>query len=398
MIPSHPEASGRSDRSVRAAVLTGAAALGLLVGGGALALDDGPSSGLGRPWTAQATTPAAGDRDCPWRKGEQSATLLGFAAGQTNQASPVARAADDLPVADVAERANPAVVTVTTLDDAFGGEASPVGAGSGFIVDAEGHVVTNSHVVANAAELTVTFLDGTRVPASVVGRDEVQDIAVLQLDLSGGDEVPGILAFGDSTAVRAGERVVAIGSSLGELTNTVSDGTVGAVDRDLAVYSGLLQHDAEIYPGNSGGPLLNLRGEVVGVNVAGVGGFGGDRTAQIAPARIGFALDGNDVREVVDELIANGVVRRPYLGIVGGAGADGHEVVEVEAGDPAAEAGLEAGDVITAIDGEEIGGRTTLADLLYEREPGETVTLSVERDGAEREIEVTLGERNEATE
>lgn len=395
--PHDPDA--RDGRSIRAAVLTGAAALSLLLGAaGALALDtDASPSSLGRLVAAQASPPGAAGRDCPWRTGDEAATLLGFnaTAPSLGQTSP-APAAGDLSVADVAERANPAVVTVTNLSDAFGGEPTAVGAGSGFIVDAEGHVVTNDHVVAGATELTVELLDGTRLPATVVGRDSVADIAVLQLDLSGGEELPATLDFGDSAALRAGERVVAIGSSLGELTNTVSDGTVGAVDRDFYDYTDLIQHDAEIYPGNSGGPLLNLRGEVVGVNVAGVGG---GQAATIAPARIGFALDGNAVQEVVDELIANGVVSRPFLGITGGPTDAGHEVVEISPADgPAAEAGLEVGDVITAIDGEAIGGRTSLADLLYEREPGETVALTVDRDGAEQEIEVVLGERPAATE
>lgn len=394
--PLDPDA--HDGRRVRAAVLTGAAALGLLLlGAGAVAVEAGPASTAGRLFAAQETPPDATDRDCPWRDEAETATLLGFdvAARSMAQASP-APAVGDLSVADVAERANPAVVTVTNLSDAFGGDPTAAGAGSGFIVDAEGHVVTNDHVVEGATELTVELFDGTRLPATVVGRDSVADIAVLQLDLSGGAELPATLAFGDSAAVRAGERVVAIGSSLGALTNTVSDGTVGAVERDFYSHTDLIQHDAEIYPGNSGGPLLNLRGEVVGVNVA---GLGAGQVAAIAPARIGFALDGNAVQEVVAELIANGSIPRPFLGIIGGPSEAGHEIVEISPADgPAAEAGLEVGDVITAIDGESIGGRTSLQEVLYEREPGEAITLTVERDGAEQEIEVVLAERTAATE
>jgi 2-alkenal reductase len=325
--------------------------------------------------------------------------LTSLLAGPTTQSCV---AEGELSVADIAERVNPAVVTITNMqqlsqrgnDDE---SAVPVGSGSGFIIDAQGHVVTNSHVVADAVELSVEFHDGTTVSATVVGQDEMQDIAVIQLTLTDGVELPGIVPFGDSSLVRPGDRVVAIGSALGEFTNTVTEGTVNAVGRSLGGYglSNLIQHDAEIWHGNSGGPLLNMKGEVIGVNSAGISDEAAD--SAIDPARISFAVAINPARELVDVLIVNGFVARPYLGITGQPDADGHLVAEVVADGPAATAGLEPGDVITAIDGEQLGRRTNLIERLFEHEPGETVTLTIERDGEELTIEVVLGERPAAS-
>ena len=399
-MPQSPDdLAGRRGRTLRGAALTGAAALSIGLGAAGVVVlgadESAPATTATRYGALQVTTPEAGGANCPDRDGDTNDAVdeVALLSVALQDAPSTTDAADgsELSVADVAERANPAVVTVTNESTDLGAQAVPVGAGSGFIIDAEGHVVTNEHVVSGADELTVQFFDGTEVPATVVGRDEIQDVAVLRLDLSGGEEVPGTVAFGDSDAVRPGERVVAIGSSLGEFTNTVSDGTVGAVDREFGPASNLIQHDAEIYPGNSGGPLLNLAGEVIGVNFAGVGG--GESPIDVAPARLGFALAANDVREVVDQLIATGEVVRPYLGITGEAGDDGQVVVEIQAGTPADEAGLQEGDLITALDGQAIGGDTSFLDLLLERAPGDTVTLTVERDGAEQEIEVVLAER-----
>ncbi len=313
---------------------------------------------------------------------------LAFAQESTPSA---AQDEGDLSVADVAELANPAVVTIRSRQEGAFGQNGPraLGAGSGFIIDAEGHVVTNSHVVEDADELSVEFFDGTTVQATLVGRDELQDVAVLQLDLADCQEVPGIVTLGDSDTVRAGDRIVSIGSALGEFTNTVTDGTVNAVDRSLAGLPNLLQHDAEIWPGNSGGPILNLKGEVVGVNVAGVG----NRRSQTEAARIGFAIEIDAVEDVVADLLDDGVVVRPFLGIAGGPVADGQEVVEVVEGGPADEAGVLPGDVITAINGQSLDGENGLLEALFEFKPGDTVTLTIDRDGTEETIEVVLAER-----
>ena len=352
--------------------------------------------------------------------------------------APAAPAAAEMSVADAAEKTNPAVVTILNLQPMsqadFGelpgteglpdipgigdlpgsgeedesGQAVPapdadtlvpVGTGSGFIVDAEGHVVTNAHVVDGAGELTVALADGTELPATVVGSDAQLDVAIVKLELPPGQTVPGIATFGDSSVLRAGDRVIAIGNALGSFPNTVSEGTVNATGRAFPAEGWLtimIQHDAEIWHGNSGGPLLNLQGEVVGINTAGIGSgmFGADSGA----ADMAFAVEGNTVCSAAADLLANGEIIWPYLGIQGEATAVGQNVVEVVEDGPSAAAGLEAGDVITALDGEDISRQTTLIDLLFGREPGDVVTVTVDRAGTIETREVTLGERPEITE
>ena len=322
-----------------------------------------------------------------------AAGTLGLGGAALAQDAPATQAdGEELSVADVAELANPAVVTITSLGEGFrgSGEALPVGTGSGFIIDADGHVVTNNHVVEGADELSVQFFDGDTVSATVVGRDPVQDIAVLQLDLDEGQAVPAVLAFGETEDVRAGDEIVSIGSALGEFTNTVTDGIVSAVDRSLGEIPNLLQHDAPIWPGNSGGPILNLEGEVIGVNVAGVGGA---RGVDSTPAQIAFAIEIDIVEQLVDEILATGEAVWPYLGIFGGAVNDGHQVAEVVEGGPAEDAGIEADDVIIAIDDQPIDGPNGLIDALAQHDPGDTVSVAVDRAGETETVEVTLGER-----
>jgi S1-C subfamily serine protease len=284
-------------------------------------------------------------------------------------------------------------------DDADDDTLVPAGTGSGFIVDELGHVVTNAHVVAGAEELTVALADGTEVPATVVGSDDILDVAVLELDLPAGVAVPGVAAFGDSSTLRAGDQVIAIGNALGSFPNTVSEGTVNGTGRSFPSEGGLttwIQHDAEIWQGSSGGPLLNLQGEVVGINTAGIGS--GMVGVDPGSADLAFAVEGNTVCRAAAELLANGEIVWPYLGIQGEASADGQTVVEVVEDGPSDEAGIEVGDVITAFDGQEITRQNSLLDLLFEREPGDVVTVTVDREGAPQSFEVTLGERPEITE
>lgn len=284
-------------------------------------------------------------------------------------------------------------------DAADSDELVPVGTGSGFIADAAGHVITNAHVVAGAEELTVALQDGTEVPATLVGSEPMLDVAIIKLDLPEGTSVPGIASFGDSSALRAGDQVIAIGNALGAFPNTVSEGTVNAVDRAFPAEGGLttwIQHDAEIWRGNSGGPLLNLQGEVVGVNTAGIGSSA--MGADSGSADMAFAVEGNTVCAAASELLANGEIVWPYLGIEGEASAAGQTVVSLVEDGPSEAAGLEPGDVITGLDGEEVSRGTSLLDLLFSREPGDVVSLTVERDGATETFEVTLGERPEITE
>jgi S1-C subfamily serine protease len=198
--------------------------------------------------------------------------------------------------------------------------------------------------------------------------------------------------------LRAGDQVGAICNALGSFPNTVSEGTVNATDRSFPMEGGptdWIQHDAEIWHGNSGGPLINLRGEVVGINTAGISS--GMMGADTGSADMAFAVEGNTVCRAAGELLANGKIDWPYLGIQGEATAEGQSVVEVVEDGPSAAAGIEPGDVITALDGQEISPQSSLIDLLFEHKPGDVVTVTAERDGTPQTFEVTLGERPEDT-
>src|SRR5215218_9947349 len=351
--------------------------------------------------------------------------------------APTTAQAPEMSVADVAETVNPAVVTILNMQPISQADLSgisgiegipdlpqipginelpgseqgpndngnsadsdtlvPVGSGSGFIVDDSGHVITNAHVVEGSDNLTAVLSDGSELPATVVGSEGLLDVAVLKLNLPAGESVPGIVKFGDSSSLRAGDQVVAIGNALGSFPNTVSEGTVNATDRSFPNEGGLtdwIQHDAEIWHGNSGGPLLNLRGEVVGINTAGIGSgmLGG---ADTGSADMAFAVEGNTVCRAADDLLANGKISWPYLGIQGEATSEGQSVVEVVEDGPSAAAGIEPGDVITAFDGQDITRQSSLIDLLFGHEPGDEVTVTVERDGTPQTFQVTLGERPE---
>lgn len=302
-------------------------------------------------------------------------------------------------VTTIAAEVNPAVVTVKNLQEIpapFGGSSEPqaVGIGSGFILDTAGHVVTNSHVIEGAEALSVQFSDGTTVDATLIGRDAFQDVAVLQIDMGDTAEVPGVVTLGESNTVEFGDTVVAIGTALGEYPNTVTTGSVEIVDRALDTGNGyelanLIQHDAELWPGNSGGPLIDLGGEVIGMNVAGSNASGRSATG----SQMGFAIDMDAVLDITEQLIANGEVARPFLGIESALAASGQRVTVVVDGGPAAEAGIEVADVITAVDGQKVDTAHPLLNVLFEHDPGETVTLTVERDGEQQTLDVVLDER-----
>ncbi|MGC4108530.1 MAG: trypsin-like peptidase domain-containing protein [Thermomicrobiales bacterium] len=329
-------------------------------------------------------------------------------------------------VADVAAKANNAVVTIYTYtsqqqtgtqqfpgggqsgngsqgnDNTQNGNDSTtqngteqaLGAGSGWIYDSAGHVITNNHVVEGADKFVVQFADGTQAEATLVGTDQFQDVAVLKL--ADGTKIPEVATVGDSSSMRAGDQVVAIGSPLGEFTNTVSEGIIGGLDRSLDTGEGyslqnLIQHDAPISPGNSGGPLLNMEGQVIGMNVAKVEQT---QTNGASASGLGFAIDGNTVKKTVDEIIKdNGNVAYPYLGIASQETPNGQEVMQVQADSPAAKAGLQQGDVITAVDGTTLDSSHLLQDELFQHKVGDTVTLTVNRNGQTVTLTVTLGQR-----
>ncbi|HEV8241211.1 MAG TPA: Do family serine endopeptidase [Thermoanaerobaculia bacterium] len=279
------------------------------------------------------------------------------------------------------------------------GEGAPVGgAGSGFIFDREGHIVTNNHVVADTDQVLVRMVDGREYTAKVVGTDEMTDVAVLKIDPKNGEQLP-TTELGNSDSLQVGDWVLALGSPL-ELQFTVTAGIVSAKGRQLtgnpSNLEAFIQTDAAINPGNSGGPLVDLDGKVVGINTA---IYGSDRFVGY-----GFAIPVNIVRKTVGDILQYGHVRRPQLGVqiqsVSEADAEvyklpsiaGAEVVVVQKDSPAEKAGIKLGDVVVAVDGDPIKDGTDLTTTLARHQPGERVTLTLYRKGQKQDVAVTLGE------
>jgi 2-alkenal reductase len=332
----------------------------------------------------------------------------------------------DSPVVTAVKQVSPAVVTVinTLKPDAVPNESQrlpfpfpgqddpnqpqrqPRASGSGVIISQDGYIVTNNHVVEGAESLAVTFADGSRHDATLVGSDPLVDIAVIRVT----DAVPAIAPLGDSDALQPGETVIAIGSPLGDFKNSVTAGVISALNRTVpgSGQEGLIQTDAAINHGNSGGPLVNLRGEVIGINTLVVrGGSTGDQAEGL-----GFSVPSKTVKQVSDQLIQTGKIEHPYLGITysmidadiaaqenlpvqNGAlvGASGQNQQSVMPGTPAAEAGVKDGDIITAVGGIKLDSNTSLRGALMQHKPGDTITLEVLRDGTTLSLDVTLATR-----
>ncbi|MFF3832526.1 S1C family serine protease [Streptomyces sp. NPDC002458] len=311
-------------------------------------------------------------------------------------------------VAGVAASALPSVVTI----DAQSGDGEG-GTGTGFVYDKEGHILTNNHVVASAADsgqLTATFSNGKKYDAEVVGRAQGYDVAVLKLKKAPEGLTP--LALGDSDKVAVGDSTIAIGAPFG-LSNTVTTGIISAKNRPVASgdgssnknsYMSALQTDASINPGNSGGPLLDAGGAVIGINSAiqstSGGGVGQSQAGSIG---LGFAIPVNQAKNVAEQLIKTGQPVYPVIGATvtmeektGGAvisdeGAGGTPAVTPNG--PAAQAGLKAGDVITKFNDTTVESGPTLIGEIWTHKPGDKVTLTYKRDGKTATAEVTLGER-----
>ncbi len=303
--------------------------------------------------------------------------------------------AEDGTIANVADALLPSTVQIIAE---FGGDESGA-TGSGFVLDRQGHVVTNSHVVADADEdggrIQVVDQEGNRYDAEVVGRSAVYDLAVLIAPEMAGEFEPS--ALGASTRLRVGETVVAIGSPLG-LSSTVTAGIVSALDRPVTTgdpestsYINAVQTDAAINPGNSGGPLVNLLGEVVGVNsaIATTGGFGRDA----GNIGVGFAIPVEQVRITADQILRTGEAQYPVIGAevrTGNGDGDGAEIQEVTAGSAAEEAGLQDGDVVTEVEGVRVTDGIALIVAIRTYQPGERVDFTVRRDGQERVVSIEL--------
>ncbi len=345
---------------------------------------------------------------------------------------------------DLYTRINPSVVNIQVVSNQtvslpsgnnnnnnphnFGGGAIPQQSlGSGFVWDTAGHIVTNNHVIADAAKITVTFSDGTVVDAKLVGTDPFSDLAVIKIDPSQAPQLTPI-ALADSTAVKVGETAIAIGNPFG-LQGTMTQGIVSALGRSIAATDqtsnssstskytipDIIQTDASINPGNSGGVLINLEGQLIGVTAA-------IESSTNSNSGVGFAIPSALVQKVIPELIKNGVYKHAYLGLSGGnltsdeakamnlnANQHGALIASVIPNGPADKAGLKGsdqqttidgiqvpvgGDVITAIDGQTVKSFDDVISYLFDHtEAGQTINLTILRQGKEMQIKLTLGER-----
>ncbi len=317
------------------------------------------------------------------------------APGQTTQAD------GSTAVEDAVAKVGPAVVTVVNhlQPQAGGSQAS----GSGVIISPDGYVITNNHVVEGYQTLEVIFRDGKSAEATLVGTDPFADVAVLKI----AGPVPGVAELGNSDTLKPGETVIAIGSPLGDYKNTVTVGVVSATGRTIDTSDGyqmedLIQTDAAINHGNSGGPLVNSAGQVIGINTLVIRG-GSSSTDQAEG--LGFAISANTVKAVSDQLIAQGFVSRPYLGISWAlvnpevaqanqlAAQWGIYVKSVGDGSPAAQAGLQAGDIITAIGDTPLDGDHPFVNTLLKFSVGQAVGVKVVRGSQTLTVNVKLGER-----
>ncbi|MFG2789088.1 S1C family serine protease [Streptomyces sp. NPDC048419] len=313
-------------------------------------------------------------------------------------------------VANVAAKSLPSTVTIQA--ESTSGEG---GTGTGFVFDTQGHIVTNNHVVADAVDggkLTATFPSGKKYDAEVVGHAQGYDVAVIKLKNAPSDLKP--LTLGNSDKVAVGDSTIAIGAPFG-LSNTVTTGIISAKDRPVASsdgtgsnasYMSALQTDASINPGNSGGPLLDASGNVIGINSAiqstSSGGLGGSGS-QSGSIGLGFAIPINQAKFVAQQLIKNG---KPVYAKIGASvsledSSSGAKITEqgasgsdaVEAGGPAAKAGLKPGDVITKLDDHVIDSGPTLIGEIWTHKPGDQVTITYQRDGKTHTVQLTLGSR-----
>jgi Do/DeqQ family serine protease len=334
------------------------------------------------------------------------------------------------PFVAVAERVVPGVVAISTRGSSEGGDQRtfhpwgdmfedlfpnnprqdrpaprrrrPEGSGSGFFMDREGYILTNNHVIARAEEVLVTLSDGSELRAEVIGQDPATDVAVVKVDPADHDGALPTLGFGDSEEIRVGDWAIAIGNPFGQLAGTLTVGVVSAKGRsDLNImggspaYQNFIQTDASINFGNSGGPLVNIRGEVVGMNTA----------INAAGQGIGFAIPINLARRIADDLIDNGKVVRGYLGIfpqeltpelaesMDVPGTKGVLIGDVLADTPAEKGGLHTGDIITKLNGDSVSDVNEFRMHVADQRVGEEIRLEIFRDGKKKRLDIVLEER-----
>ena len=327
-------------------------------------------------------------------------------SGSDSSITSASASGSSLTTEQVADLVSPSVVVITTEQVVYsqwswyGQSQVESGAGSGVIISSDGYILTCAHVVSGASNITVSIGDKD-YPATLVGEDTTSDIAVVKVDATG--LTPATV--GNSDNLKVGESVMAVGNPLGELGGTVTSGIVSALNRSVSIQGSssvntmsLIQMDASVSPGNSGGGLFNMNGELVGI----VNAKSSDSDAE----GLGFAIPVNDAVKVAQELLENGYVTgRPYLGISYyavtdaqtaaqlGVNAYGVYIVEVVKGGPADKAGLQAGDRIVSVDGSEVATQSDLGTLMQDHKAGDTIEITVARGGQMQTVSVTLGEK-----
>ena len=331
-------------------------------------------------------------------------------SGSDSSITSASASGSSLTTEQVADLVSPSVVVITTEQVVYsqwswyGQNQVESGAGSGVVISSDGYILTCAHVVSGASNITVTIGD-TDYPATVVGEDDTSDVAVLKIDAT--DLTPATVGNSDSLAV--GESVLAVGNPLGELGGTVTSGIVSALNRSVTIQGtsstntmSLIQMDASVSPGNSGGGLFNMNGELIGLVNA--------KSSSSDAEGLGFAIPINDAIKVAQDLLENGYVSgRPYMGITYLAVTDaqtaaqlnvnayGVYVVDVAQGGPADKAGLKTGDRIVSIDGTEIAQKDDLGTLIQQHAAGDTLSITVAREGQMQTVSLTLGEKNAQT-
>ena len=363
-----------------------------LVGGGS----GWGAAALAQKNTAGAAAPAAASSDASvMLEGKRQSAALQVASVDTSKL---------LTASEVyAQNVNSTVgITTSITTNYFGYQTTAAAAGSGFILTQDGYILTNYHVVESSSSIKVTTYDGISYDAQLIGYDESNDIAVLKIDAT--DLTPVVL--GDSDSVSVGDSVVAIGNPLGELTFSLTAGAISALDRPVTLSSGttmnLMQTDCAINSGNSGGALFNMYGEVIGITNAKYSSSSSSSEASID--NIGFAIPINQVRSIVESIIQNGYIIKPYIGVtVTDVSSEsqsyglpqGAAVRSVVEGSPAAEAGLQENDIITAANGDAITGSNDLVKLVKAASAGDTLELTVYRQGQTVTVTLTVGEQKQ---
>ena len=292
------------------------------------------------------------------------------------------------------------ITTEIVTTNGWGQPVSAAAAGSGFVITEDGYILTNYHVIEDANSIKVTFVDGTSYDATLVGGEEENDIAVLKINANGLTPV----IIGNSDNVQVGEQVVAIGNPLGELTYSMTQGIISAKDRSITMENGevmnMLQTDTAINSGNSGGPLFDMYGQVIGITSA---KLSGSSSSSATIEGLGFAIPINDIKDMVTDIMENGYVTgKPYLGITVSTVPESvserygmSQGALVESGDPtscAATAGLQKGDIITALNGTTVISSAELVEEKKQYQAGDTVSIDIERDGEKQTLSLTFDE------